>query len=58
MNKCRIVDDGINVEIFYNNTLKMNFSITPEFRNTGYIEIGSNYLPDPTAFDEITISSY
>ena len=56
-NDYKIVDNGDSAKIYVNNQLVYNVVITPGWRNDGYIEIGSNHQSDPTAFDDIVVSS-
>jgi hypothetical protein len=56
LNQFRIVDGDTSAKIYFNGQLKMDISITPSFKNTGYIEIGCNHLSNPTAFDDIIVT--
>lgn len=55
LNQIRIVDVDSTAKIYVNNQLKLSLVISRDFRNTGYIEIGSNYQAEPTAFDDIIV---
>ncbi len=55
LNQIRVVDADSTAKVYVNNQLKLNLVITRDFRNTGYIEIGSNHQVEPTAFDDIVI---
>lgn len=55
LNQIRIVDTDSTARIYVNNQLKLSLVISPDFRNNGYIEIGVNHQPEPTAFDDIVV---
>jgi hypothetical protein len=56
LNQIKIVDADSTANIYVNNELKMSLVISPDFRNTGFIEIGANHQSELTAFDDIVIT--
>lgn len=55
LNQFKIVDNGQTAQIYMNSQLKLTETISSDFRNAGYVEIGANHLADTTAFDDIVI---
>jgi len=58
LNTYRIMDDGKHAMIFMNGQPVLNVTINPEWRNSGYIEIGANHLNDKTLFDDVIVTTY
>ena len=56
LNTIKIEDTNGDVKIYVNDVLKQNITISKDFLNTGYIEIGVNHQSEPTVFDDIVIT--